>query len=359
MPAAIPAAVDRAPARAEPLADGDARQEAPTGGGRQDEHVRKDRRWTPALALGLTLVLAASPGRAAAPPDVRSDMSGETGTRAAEGVQGRAEPGGGPARAGEAEPRRTEPGEEAASGVDEAAQLSAAAQERLDAGDREGAIALWRRAFRALPGGFGYAPRRAAAALAIADAEEGAFRETGDSMRLHAAVAALDAYLGGLDPTDDENRAKVEGRRAELLDMYLRASAPEGPQPAPPAALQRRGFDRRAGLAAAGLGSAAVVAGVVALAGGLTGRAADDDLRRVIGRPCEGTDPLDPCGSDQAREQQKSELVTEGLRANRMALVGGILAGTLLAASLAALVAGAIRGRARVQVRTAGLVVRF
>ncbi|WAS98911.1 hypothetical protein [Nannocystis punicea] len=247
----------------------------------------------------------------------------------------------------------------AQAGVDEAAELSAAAQARLEAGDRDGAIALWQRAFRALPGGFGYAPRRVTAALAIAGAEEAAFRETGDAARLHAAIAALDAYLGGLDPTDDENRVGVEGRRAELLAMYRSASAPEGPRPAPPLEPARRGFDRKAGLAAAGLGSAAVVAGVVALAGGLTGRAADDDLAAVTAQPCQGDDPLDPCGSDTAREQQKTDLVAEGLRANRMALVGGILAGALLTAGVAALIAGAIRGRTRVQARAGRLVVRF
>ncbi|PCC75647.1 hypothetical protein SAMN02745121_00187 [Nannocystis exedens] len=244
-------------------------------------------------------------------------------------------------------------------GVDEAAELSAAAQARLAAGDRDGAIALWQRAFRALPGGFGYAPRRATAALAIADAEAAGYRETGDAARLHAAIAALDAYLGGLDPTDDENRAGVEGRRAELWAMYQSASAPEGPRPAPRVEPGRRGFDRKAGLAAAGLGSGAVVAGVVALAGGLTGRAVDDELKEVTARPCQGDDPLDPCGSDPARERQKTELVAEGLRANRMALVGGILAGALLTAGVAALIAGAIRGRSRVQARAGRLLIRF
>ncbi|MFY0531176.1 hypothetical protein [Nannocystis pusilla] len=297
----------------------------------------RGRWWRAALATWIGLALAAAPAPAlAAPPEGRSDMSEET--RVGEA---------GPARAGVQD------------GVDEAAELSAAAQARLAAADRDGAIALWQRAFRALPGGFGYAPRRATAALAIADAQEAGYRETGDPARLHAAIAALDAYLGGLDPTDDENRAGVEGRRAELWDMYRSASAPEGPRPAPKVEPVRRGFDRKAGLAAAGLGSAAVVAGVVALAGGLTGRAVDEELKGVTARPCEGDDPLDPCGSDSAREQQKTELVAEGLRANRMALVGGILAGALLTASVTALVAGAIRGRTRVQARAGQLVVRF
>jgi hypothetical protein len=97
----------------------------------------------------------------------------------------------------------------------------------------------------------------------------------------------------------------------------------------------------------------------VALAGGLTGRAADADLKAVAARPCQGDDPLDPCGSDAARGRAKTERVAEGLRANRMALVGGILAGALLTAGVAALIAGAVRGRTRVQARAGGLVVRF
>jgi hypothetical protein len=244
-------------------------------------------------------------------------------------------------------------------GLDQAAELSTAAQARLDAGDREGAIALWRRAYAALPGGFGYAPRRATVALAIAGAEEAAFRAGGDPARLGAAIAALDAYLGGLDPTDDENRAVVEGRRAELSDMYKRTSRPEGPAAAPSVSPGRGGFDRRAGQAAAGLAGAAVVAGAVAVAGALAGRAADRALARAIARPCGGDDPDDPCGSDGQREASKADALTDGLRANRMAIVGMSVAGALLAASAAALIAGAIRGRGRVQARGAGLAVRF
>jgi hypothetical protein len=301
--------------------------------------------WRSPLAAGLAALLAMAPSGARA-QDVRQDMSPETNADEVGGVPGD--------RSSGADEAGADP-----SGVDAAAELSAAAQVRLDAGDREGAIALWRQAFEALPGGYGYAPRRATAALALAAAEEAAFRETGEPGRLHAAIEALDAYLGGLDPTDDENRAGVEGRRAELYARYHRASAPQGPPPPPRAETGRRGLDRRAGLAAAGLGSGAVVAGVVALAGGLAGRGADGDLARVTARPCAGKDPLDPCGSDSAREEKKAELVTEGLRANRMAMVGGILAGALLTASVAALIAGAIRGRSRVQARASGLVIRF
>jgi hypothetical protein len=295
-------------------------------------------RWRATVTAFVAAALASSPAHASPPRE------GEAEERAPSGLQDMLEGPGEPARA---------------SGVDEAAELSAAAQARFDAGDHEGASALWRRAYQALPGGFGYAPRRAAVALAIAAAEEAAFRASGEALRLRAAIQALDTYLGGLDPTDDENRAGVAERKAELLAMYQRAAATEGPRPAPSGEAGRRGLDRRAGLAAAGLAGAAVVGGLVALAGGLAGRAADRDLTRALARPCTGDDPLDPCGSDPRREAAKTELVADGLRANRTALVGGLVAAALLTAGAAALVAGAIRGRARVQAHAGGLRLRF
>ena len=246
-------------------------------------------------------------------------------------------------------------------GVDEAATLASAAQDRLAAGEVDEALALWRRAYALLPRSLGYAQRRAAVALAIAGAEEAAFRAGDDPGRLRAGIAALDTYLAGLDPTDDENRAAVEGRRATLSDMLDRAARPQGPTPAPGAAQGRRGLERRSGLAAAGLAGGAVVGGVVAIAGALASRAADRALARAAGRPCDGSDPADPCGSDALREALKAEALADGLRANRIAVVGSALAGVLLAASAAALIAGGIRGRAPVRAtrRGATFVLHF
>lgn len=328
-------------------------------------HVLRDMRRRPAVATGLAALLVASPAQArlpgsGAPADggvVRQDEQAEGSASAAAGPPSGDGAGSSPDALSDMSEDTGESSQER--GVDEAAELSAAAQARLDAGDGEGAIALWRRAYQALPGSFGYAPRRAAVALAIAAAEEAAFRSTGEAHRLHAAIQALDAYLGGLDPTDDENRAGVEERKAELVALARRTSAPEGPRPAPRSEVRRGGVERRAGLAAAGLAGAAAVGGLVALAGALAGRAADRDLARTLARPCTGDDPLEPCASDASREAAKAELVAGGLRANRTALVGGIVAATLLTAGAAALIAGAIRGRARVQARAAGLSVRF
>ena len=59
------------------------------------------------------------------------------------------------------------------------------------------------------------------------------------------------------------------------------------------------------------------------------------------------------------REAIKADALGDGLRANRMALVGVRVAGALLLASAAALITGAVRGGGRVQARGTGLAVRF
>jgi hypothetical protein len=123
----------------------------------------------------------------------------------------------------------------------------------------------------------------------------------------------------------------------------------------------RRGIDRRAGLAAAGLGGAAVVAGLVAITGAVASRGAERALARATDRPCSGSDPADPCGSDTTREALKAEALADGLRANRVAVIGATIAGVMIAAGAVALIVGGIRGRApvRAESRGAGLLVRF
>ncbi|HEY8378750.1 MAG TPA: hypothetical protein VIK91_19795, partial [Nannocystis sp.] len=75
--------------------------------------------------------------------------------------------------------------------------------------------------------------------------------------------------------------------------------------------------------------------------------------------PCTGTDPDDPCGSDGVREAIKDDALADGLRANRMALVGASVAGALLVAGATALIVGAVRGHTRVAARGGGLAVQF
>ncbi len=318
-----------------------------------------------ALALPWRVAAAGQAPRADTASPVVSDMAhgpGPTGQIDRTGGTGReGQVDGGPAE----EARGTGPrGQLApdADGVDEAAELAAAAERRLAAGATDEALALWRRAYALLPPSIGYAQRRAAVALAIAGAEEAAFRAGGEPARLHAGIAALDAYLAGLEPTDDENRAGAEARRAALSDLLEGTASPGRPRAAPPTTTPtgRRGLDRRAGLAAAGLGGAALVAGAVAVGGAMAARAADGRLADAVARPCGGP-AADPCGGDATREALKAEALADGARANRIEVIGIALAGTLVAAGLAALLAAGIRGRApaRVVGRGPTLVVRF
>lgn len=308
-------------------------------------------------------LLVAVPGRAEAEgPEPGGVVFGAWSVRQVHGLSGETgSAGGGESAHGSAAGGDVAGGTGETDGVDEAAALASEAEARFAAGATDEALALWRRAYALLPRSIGYAQRRAAVALAIAGAEEAAFRGSGDPARLRAGIAALDTYLAGLEPTDDENRAGVEGRRAALSDMLDRAAAPQGPTPLPGVAPGRRGIDRRAGLAAAGLGAAAVVAGVVAIAGAVASRGAERALARATGRPCSGIDPADPCGSDATREALKAEALADGLRANRVAVIGATAAGVMLAAGAVALIVGGIRGRApvRAESRGAGLLVRF
>lgn len=309
-------------------------------------------------------LLVATPGRAAEGrgaegPGTGGVVFGAWSVRQVHGLSGETGSAGG--ESGGAARSDVAGGTGEADGVDEAAALASEAEARFAAGATDEALALWRRAYALLPRSIGYAQRRAAVALAIAGAEEAAFRGSGDPARLRAGIAALDTYLAGLEPTDDENRAGVEGRRAALSGMLDRAAAPQGPTPLPGVAPGRRGIDRRAGLAAAGLGGAAVVGGVVAIAGAVASRGAERALARAAGRPCSGSDPADPCGSDATREALKAEALADGLRANRVAVIGATVAGVMLAAGAVALIVGGIRGRApvRAESRGAGLLVRF
>lgn len=293
-------------------------------------------------------------GEAAKSEPARADMSVRTGPIAPAPRDMPVEP-------GPTAPVARDMSSGASAGVDEAARLTADADAKLAAGDRDGAIDLYRRAFAALPTTLGHAQRRAAVALAIAAAEEAAFRDSGDPARLREASAALDAYLAGLDPTDDENRAGAERRRAELSDMLARAARPPGPQPLPGPAPGRRGLDPRAARAGYVLIGAAAAAGVVAVAGALAGRGADRYLARATARPCAGDDPDDPCGSDVVREALKIDARRDGVRANRLAIGGAAAAGALLVAGATALIAAALRGRspARASSRGAALVIHF
>ncbi len=197
-------------------------------------------------------------------------------------------------------------------GAEQATRWTAEGQRRRSSGDLDGAIAAWQQATAALPVTQATAHRRAGLALAIATAHA-------DAGRLRAAITALDAYLAGLDPTDDENRVAVEQRRAELAARE--GSSTGSPMRAP---TLPRG-DRRlviAGGVALGLGGAGLVA---MLAGLLAGSRADRDLAAAIGL----------AGDDPRRDETRDAAVARGLLANRTAIVGASVGGALLVVGVA------------------------
>lgn len=212
---------------------------------------------------------------------------------------------------------------------DEAARWTAEAQRRAAAGDLDGAIAGWTRALAAVPATQATAHRRAGLALAIA----GAHAQQG---RLAAGIAALDAYLAGLDPTDDEHRLAVEQRRAELAARLTPAARAAPVTGAQSVALPRRP-DRRwmiAGGVAVGLAAAA---GATLGASLLAGARADAAVAAAVARP----------GDDPRRAADRDEALADGLRANRAALVSAVVGGSLLLLGVTLLAVGATRPRAR------------
>lgn len=212
---------------------------------------------------------------------------------------------------------------------DEATRWATEGQQRQARGDLDGALAAWQRALAALPATQATAHRRAGLVLAIA----GAHAQRG---RLPAALAALDGYLAGLDPTDDEHRVAVEQRRAELA-AQLSPPRPTAPVVTGVAAPLERRPDRRlliAGGAAVGL---AAVAGATLGASVVAATRADAALAAAVARP----------GDDPRREATKDEALARGLRADRDAVVSAAVGGTLLLLGVTLLAVGATRKRPR------------
>lgn len=213
----------------------------------------------------------------------------------------------------------------------EATRWSAEAQRRQAQGDLDGAIVGWQRALAALPTTQATAQRRAGLALAIAGAHA-ELAARGVPGRLQAALAVLDAYLAGLDPTDDEHRVAVEQRRAELA-ARVAAQRPEGTPPGSPAPTLARHPDRRlmiaggAAIGLAGVGAATLAASLVA------GRRADEALAVAVARP--GDDPL--------REQDKQAALARGLRSDRLAIASAAVGGLMLVLAVTLLAVGATR----------------
>lgn len=214
---------------------------------------------------------------------------------------------------------------------DAAARWTAEAQRREAQGDLAGAIAGWQRALGELPATQATAHRRAGLALAIAGAHA-QLAARGVAGALPAAIAALDAYLASLDPTDDEHRLAVEQRRAELVARLApppRAAPVVSASVGPPV----RRPDRRlmiAGGAALGLSAAA---GATLAASLVAGGQAEQAVAAAVARP--GDDPL--------RAANRDEALARGLRANRAAVVSAAVGGGLLLLGVTLLAVGATR----------------
>jgi len=212
-----------------------------------------------------------------------------------------------------------------------ATRWSAEAQRRQARGDLDGAIVGWQRALAALPTTQATAQRRAGLALAIAGAHA-ELAARGVPGRLQAALAVLDAYLAGLDPTDDEHRVAVEQRRAELAARLAAQRRDREPVSSRSPTLTR-GPDRRlmiaggAAIGLAGVGAAMLAASLVA------GQRADEALATAVARP--GDDPL--------REQGKQDALARGLRADRLAIASAAVGGVMLVVGVTLLVVGATR----------------
>lgn len=227
----------------------------------------------------------------------------------------------------------------------------AEAEQRLAAGDPDGAIALFEAGLERIPEQPGYAPTRAQVLLTVVDAHESAFAGDGDLERLRRAKRLLDRYLGPLDLLDEQGREAAEERRVRLINAIeavedkLRAeeaarAAVARRERASAARRQGRSFSA-AGATLTGLGAA----GVVLMATGLgLGRATDDQIGALkASKLAEGDDWGLPCLDDacaQARRRELDPLVARGLASNVLVIAGAVAGGVMLASGVTLLVLG-------------------
>jgi len=254
---------------------------------------------------------------------------------------------GGGARAGAEDP----------SALERAAAAAQAAQERYDAGDFDAAISLWSEVLMGLPRTAAQAPRRASLVLAIAGALERAYLDQRDPMRLRAALDLLDAYLGDLDPADDENRGMVEERRRALaarLALEEEAAPVEaggddrGPRGAPegvyaPEAPGRRWVITGGSLMSLGAGGLVMMGVGMAL-----GEQADRDVARAVARSVVELGRAEAIAGARAR----------GVEGNRLAWSGALIGGALMVAGALVMAQGR-RLRVQARARAGGLAIAF
>ena len=249
---------------------------------------------------------------------------------------------------GAARPASAEP---ATADMHAASLTFAEAEQKLDAGDPDGAIALFEAGLERIPEDPGYAPARAQVLLTIVDAHESAFASDGDLERLRRAKRLLDRYLGPLQLLDEQGRAAAEERRVRLINAINAVEEKMRAEQAARAAVTRReraSAARRqgrsftaAGAALTGLGVAGVALMSVSL--GL-GRATDGRIAALKqDKLAEGDDWSRPCLDDACSEARRDELdplLARGRASNVLVLAGAVAGGALLSTGVALLVLG-------------------
>lgn len=234
---------------------------------------------------------------------------------------------------------------------DDAGATLAAAEQKLAAGDPDGAIALYERALAQIPGDPGFAPARAEILLTIVEAHEAGFARDHDLDRLLAAKGLLDRYLGPLELLDEQGRAAAEDRRVRLIDhisAVVQARRAEAEARVAAARRERAGVARRRGRSFTVIGATLTglgAAGVVILATGLgLGRATDERLAALKAeKKAAGDDWDQPCVDDGCAEARRAELdplLARGSASNTLVIVGAATGAALLASGVTLLVLG-------------------
>ncbi|MCA9693454.1 MAG: hypothetical protein KC636_27915 [Myxococcales bacterium] len=218
----------------------------------------------------------------------------------------------------------------------------------LDAGELHEAISRWREAYALVPEPPGFAHQRAVIVLAIVGVYERLHERDGELGPLRAASGLIDDYLGDVAPSDVENRATVEAarrrvaaqlREAEAQARALRSNRGGQRGKARDDAATRSPRSRRLLIAGGVTMGAGVLAGLGLMGLGVgLGSAADRK-----GAEIDVNASLELAERDALLREQ----FDAGVRANRLAIAGGVIAGLAFATGVSLiLVSAAPRVRA-------------
>lgn len=225
------------------------------------------------------------------------------------------------------------------------------AEQKLAAGDVDGAITRFEAALEQIPPDPGYAPTRAQVLLTIVEAHEAGFARDGDLERLRGAKRLLDRYLGPLELLDEQGRAAAEERRVRLIDVIAAIEEKQRAEAAARAATARRERAAQARRAARTLSAAGAVltglggAGLVMMATGLgVGKSTDGQIEQVKADAlAQGDDWSAPCVDDacrEARREQLDPLLARGSASNALVIVGAVSGAALVSTGVALLALG-------------------